>query len=117
MPYKDKTKQAAWYQQDKKNHPEKYRARTERQQKVFRRIRGFGAVKREIIEAIWLAQDKKCAICEIPIEFNAHVDHDHLTGLIRGMLCKNCNPGLGQFKDNIRSLERAIDYLRRYESR
>lgn len=114
MPYKDKSKQAAWSREDKKKHPEKYRAYHERQRKLFRRVRGFGAVKIEIIEAIWLAQDKKCAICSVSIELNDHVDHDHDTGKIRGILCENCNPGLGQFKDNPILLERAAIYLRRY---
>jgi hypothetical protein len=114
MPYKDKAKQHDWYVQDRKNHPEKYRARATKKAKTHRRVRGVGYVKNEIVEAIWLAQDKKCPICEVSIAFNDHMDHDHATGALRGLLCENCNPGLGQFKDNIRSLEREIEYLRRY---
>ncbi|GAA2386324.1 hypothetical protein Cme02nite_67290 [Catellatospora methionotrophica] len=41
-----------------------------------------------------------------------HVDHDHEFGNVRGILCFNCNGGLGQFKDNEQSLARAIEYLK-----
>lgn len=60
-------------------------------------------------------QDGRCAICNVPIEIkSAHLDHDHITGRIRGMLCRDCNWGLGNFKDSIESLRRAIQYLENY---
>lgn len=40
------------------------------------------------------------------------VDHCHKTNKIRGLLCINCNNGLGAFKDNVFSLNRAIQYLK-----
>jgi hypothetical protein len=40
------------------------------------------------------------------------IDHDHTTGQVRGLLCDNCNPALGSFKDNIETLQKAIDYLK-----
>lgn len=51
-----------------------------------------------------------CAICGAPDP--EHVDHDHEFGNVRGILCFNCNGGLGQFKDNEQSLARAIEYLK-----
>jgi len=39
------------------------------------------------------------------------IDHDHETGKVRGILCVNCNLGLGSFKDNPKVLKNAINYL------
>ena len=40
-----------------------------------------------------------------------HLDHDHSTGEYRGMLCVNCNTALGGFKDDVKLLNKAIEYL------
>ena len=64
------------------------------------------------------AQDGKCAICGVREAYAPRkrlaVDHDHRTGAIRGLLCGNCNAGLGQFKDNPELLAAAIRYLQEH---
>lgn len=50
-----------------------------------------------------------CAICEERPA--AHVDHDHATGEIRGILCFTCNAGLGNFRDRPDLLDKAVHYL------
>lgn len=58
-----------------------------------------------------------CEICGVP-EVHApkgrlHIDHDHSTGEVRGLLCQRCNHGLGHFKDSEALLSRASEYLSR----
>jgi len=55
------------------------------------------------------ATTKACVICGD--ETKLVVDHDHITGKIRGMLCNHCNRGLGHFRDDPTLLEFAAQYL------
>jgi len=60
------------------------------------------------------SQNNKCKICGTDEPRGTggwKVDHCHTTGKVRGLLCNNCNVGLGYFKDNIESLQAAIQYL------
>jgi hypothetical protein len=60
-------------------------------------------------------QQNCCAICnkEFKDYSSIAVDHDHFTGKVRGLLCRRCNTGLGQFNDNLCIVENAYKYLRR----
>jgi len=62
------------------------------------------------------AQGQVCKICGQPEteKYGAlHVDHDHRTSKVRGLLCGQCNTGLGKFRDDPALLRAAIDYLER----
>lgn len=60
-----------------------------------------------------------CPICKkrsiVGITANLVKDHDHKTGNAREWICDSCNTGLGRFQDNISFLQRAIEYLKKYE--
>ena len=61
------------------------------------------------------AQDSQCLICGYEFgqkKGDLHVDHDHETGKVRGLLCDKCNRGLGYFRDNAQVLFNAALYLR-----
>jgi len=55
------------------------------------------------------AQGGKCPVCGDVLK-NGHLDHDHRTGQLRGLLCKGCNIGLGFLRDDPATLRRAADY-------
>lgn len=61
-------------------------------------------------------QNGKCAICGLQEQNHRNkvfnVDHNHKTKKVRGLLCNNCNRGLGHLKDNILFLENALAYLK-----
>lgn len=58
-------------------------------------------------------QDNKCALCRTSPKTRRVLclDHDHKTGKVRGLLCNDCNIGLGKFKDNVEILAKSIVYL------
>ena len=72
--------------------------------------RMYGLTRTEL-DALIGAQGGLCAICETNPA--VHVDHDHATGKIRGVLCFTCNVALGQLKDDVALFRKAIDYLER----
>lgn len=73
-------------------------------------------LSREDYQNLLTSQDYKCAICETEIVAftkQTHVDHNHDTGRVRGLLCNRCNMGLGLFKDSWQLLSGALNYLER----
>lgn len=63
-----------------------------------------------------VSQNGVCAICRCKnnqIGKSLHIDHDHASGLIRGLLCHGCNTGIGNLKDSAATLRAAADYLER----
>ncbi len=70
-------------------------------------------------------QKNQCAICGQSFVRTPHIDHNHeccpkrptCGKCNRGLLCDDCNLGLGRFKDSIKILRKAIQYLRRYRGR
>ena len=70
--------------------------------------------------AMYARQGGACKVCQRYIKpalsgasraDTAAIDHCHTTGKVRGLLCTQCNTGLGLFKDNPVNLARAIGYL------
>ncbi|HZX49542.1 MAG TPA: endonuclease VII domain-containing protein [Candidatus Paceibacterota bacterium] len=102
-------------------NPEKIRVANERF-KASGKARYSRLLKKyNISESLYLELLKKqggrCAICKhssprgrYPV-FN--VDHDHNTGRIRGLLCGNCNRGLGYLGENLKVLKSAINYVKK----
>jgi hypothetical protein len=79
-----------------------------------RRFRMYNITEAQYIRLL-RKQRGKCAVCErkLGTKRQPHIDHDHTTKKTRGILCSNCNTLLGLAKERIRTLLRAIKYLRR----
>jgi Recombination endonuclease VII len=63
-------------------------------------------------DAMLRAQNGVCAICKRNSKTKLCVDHDHGINVVRGLLCHNCNHGLGCFRDDPRRIAAAIAYRR-----
>lgn len=97
-------------------NPEKYRAINKRSYaknrekgKAYFRMRLYG-VTDDQFKNMLAQQNNACAICFERKELV--VDHNHTTGNVRGLLCKNCNLGIGHFSESQEALTSAINYLR-----
>lgn len=74
---------------------------------------GLDITKKEYLK-LYQEQEGKCKICKKEPSGRKKVlclDHCHDTLKVRGLLCDNCNAGLGKFKDNLKLLKQAINYL------
>lgn len=124
LPYKERRKEYNKNNREKilnyqkeyyKNHKEKL-SQKEKERKLKKYYNISFKEKQERLKN----QNNKCALCEENFDFikknSIHIDHCHKTNIVRGILCNNCNSGLGRFKDNIELLEKAILYLKKYRS-
>ncbi len=64
-------------------------------------------------DAMVADQDARCGVCRSALQPGraTHVDHDHATGAVRGLLCTRCNTGLARLGDDVFGVARALAYL------
>ena len=79
-------------------------------------IRKYGVTLADY-EAMFVAQRGCCAICQKAQERALDVDHNHRTGVVRGLLCTNCNRMIGHANDDPERLQIAANYLSSRKSR
>ena len=137
MPIKDeaarkayhKEYHAKWYETNKEKRLKQISDYDKSQPKEWRQAKGrkhhlkkrYNITQQEY-ETKLASQDYKCALCGKDASDNKrggkldplHIDHCHKTNTLRDLLCHQCNSGLGQFKDNIEILQKAIDYLHKH---
>lgn len=99
----------SYYEREKKEHalnPEK---------RAFKFIYYNYGLSEEEFKLLEQTQQGVCAICGQPETVSRlkrlSVDHCHKTGKIRGLLCSNCNNGIGRFKDSAILLRKAAEYI------
>lgn len=116
---------AQWVAQWRKENPEKakatrkrnYYANHEREKQSrrdsgFRRLYGIDTKTRDEMIS---EQNGLCASCESTFFSVPHIDHDHHTKKIRGILCSGCNQALGNVGESIPRLRALIRYLERHQ--
>ena len=100
-----------------------YRTNTQyREKHKWAGVKRRYGLEKEDFERMRDEQENKCKICDMEFmrelqdrmkerQYAPNIDHCHDSGKIRGLLCNNCNTGLGLFKDSKKNLQSAIDYL------
>lgn len=95
------------------------RARERRKSPIYKAkqrvqdIRKLYGLSEAAYNVLHTRQGGQCAICgEEPKQL--HVDHNHTTGTVRGLLCSGCNTGIGQLRESERLLASAAAYLRKH---
>lgn len=79
----------------------------------LKRIKAKYGITKEEYALLQKEQNYSCAICGELIDESSNlcVDHDHETGKVRGLLCAQCNKGLGHFRDSPKALMNAVRYI------
>lgn len=118
MPYKDPIKE----KESAKKRIKKYRSKPEYKDKMRHAhlYKRFG-ISLEAYQVLFESQEGLCAICLQPESAvnqygtkNLSVDHNHVTGKIRGLLCNGCNTSLGFVKENPHTLSSMIEYIKKH---
>jgi Recombination endonuclease VII len=95
------------YQDDyKERHPDRHEAGERR-----RNLRKFGITIEEY-DRMFESRSGLCEICGLTSNKRLAVDHDHVTGKVRGLLCGSCNMALGQLEERI---TQTLEYIQRYK--
>lgn len=100
----NRARASAWYQ--------KNRARGIFNAKRYTLKRRYGMTQQDWDDML-ISQQGRCALCDSQMlrKKEPHIDHDHETNRVRGMLCFTCNTGLGALGDNAAGLRRALAYV------
>lgn len=103
-----------WYAANRERARENMKAwyQANRERVLARQRERLYGISQEEYEALRIGA---CEICGDKRESSGaggmNIDHDHATGVVRGLLCGSCNRGLGAFRDDIERLGAAIVYL------
>ena len=89
--------------------PQTSESKPDRQRRAWLKHR-YG-ISTEQFDQMMNDQDGKCSICGKHFDKTPHVDHDHITGEVRSLLCATCNQLLGYAYEDVDILQNAINYL------
>lgn len=107
----DKVKTAAWREANPERRAEHLAQWRENRDQWRRDNPALAALSQRA--KLLASQDGRCAICHVVIDDHGHVDHDHETGAVRGVLCQKHNMAIGLLDDDPVLLRAAADYIER----
>ena len=107
----------SWCKECMKESSTAYHVDNKEKQEVWRLKRTYG-ITRDDYARMLKEQGGTCRICNKSGQFFRNgkplplcIDHNHTTGKVRGLLCLNCNSGMGKLGDSIDILKKVIKYL------
>lgn len=109
-----KDRLTSWCRSCKNKSDKERRKRPEEKQKRIDYFRKYTyGITPELFNCMYQEQGGRCKLCEKPFlnTKDTHVDHDHDTKEIRGLLCHTCNTALGKLGDNAEGIRKALAYL------
>ena len=102
----------------KREYANNYRKQKKSENPNWKKLKEMAYKTRKSFEEVeqwfnqqWMKQQAQCAICNKVFSDDGCIDHDHKTNELRGLLCKQCNVGLGSFKDSSEVCLKASKYL------
>lgn len=78
------------------------------------RIKGMYGITEEQYSEMFIEQEGKCGICFTSLIYRdktTHIDHNHDTGEVRGLLCHWCNTAIGLLREDTEIMKNAIEYM------
>jgi len=106
-----KKRQSSWARKDYATNPKKYKEKQWRYFGVVTEGRPFTLADYDRAYQIQQGCCKICGVHQSDLKCALSVDHDHNTGIFRGLLCRPCNSVLGLLKERIELLDAAKKYL------
>lgn len=108
----EKKAKAAYYKKNREeigNKNKKYllENRDKKRDRIYRKVYG---ITLDEYNAMYKNQEGRCDVCGEKKD-RLHVDHNHATNKVRGLLCNGCNAGLGQLKESVAIIERLKLYV------
>lgn len=100
--------------------------RRDYKKRKWTRLRTKYGLEKDDYELLIVQQNGCCAICKLTEKekdgqhgepLSLSVDHDHVTGSVRGLLCRQCNIGIGRLKESVEILQNAINYLKSHQEK
>lgn len=96
-------------------NPRRWCKACEKANQARQRVKRYGITVKEYAQMVF-DHGGKCAICTREFSRTPHIDHNHSTGQVRGLLCYSCNSAIGNLQEDIQILKNAIAYLESFSN-